>query len=118
MNYTNTTLAIIGPFEKFGFEQQAQILQDAYLVLLEKNITGEDIKKLRDPNLARKEVLTEVDKDKYRERVKQFKEWARRLKLLLSSIYLISGVFKTLLCCDVGTNSSHKPEVKRLLQKP
>lgn len=47
----------IEPFEKYGIEQQAQILQDAYRVVYGEYKGKSERRKVLDPNLARKDML-------------------------------------------------------------
>ena len=68
------------PFEKYGIEHQAQILQDAYRVVYDKYKGNED-RKVLDPNLARKDMLSAKDRVRYMERILDFKRWAKNFKI-------------------------------------
>ena len=68
------------PFEKYGIEQQAQILQDAYRVVYDK-YKGNEKRKVGDPNLARKDMLSAKDRLRYMKRILDFKQWAKSFKV-------------------------------------
>ena len=68
------------PFQKYGIEQQAQILQDAYRVLY-GHYKASDKRRLLDPNLARKDKLSARDRLRYMERILDFKRWAKNFKV-------------------------------------